>query len=76
MRTTFILSEVAQNLRRNLFMVVSVVLVTFISLVFVGSSALIQLQIGKAKGDWYDKVQVAVWLCPDNEARATLMWTS
>lgn len=71
MRTTFILSEVAQNLRRNLFMVVSVVLVTFISLVFVGSSALIQLQIGKAKGDWYDKVQVAVWLCPDNEITAS-----
>ncbi|MDR2508807.1 MAG: permease-like cell division protein FtsX [Candidatus Ancillula sp.] len=71
MRTTFILAEVFQNLRRNLFMVVSVVLVTFISLVFVGSSALIQLQIGKAKGDWYDKVQVAVWLCPDNEVTYT-----
>jgi cell division transport system permease protein len=48
-------------------MVVSVILVTFISLLFVGASAIIQLQVTKAKGDWYDKIQVAVYLCPEYE---------
>jgi cell division transport system permease protein len=71
MRTRFILTEVIHNLRRNLFMVVSVVLVTFISLVFVGTSSVIQLQINKAKGDWYEKVQVAVYLCADYETSYT-----
>lgn len=71
MRFQFIFSEVITNLRRNLFMVVSVVLVTFISMVFVGTSSVIQLQVNKAKGDWYDKVQVSVYLCPDYDTSAT-----
>jgi cell division transport system permease protein len=44
-------------------MVVSVVLVTFISLTFVGAAALLQLQIGQMKNYWYDRAQVAVYLC-------------
>jgi cell division transport system permease protein len=45
-------------------MVVAVVLVTFVSLTFVGASALLQMQIGKLKDDWYGKVEVSVFLCP------------
>jgi cell division transport system permease protein len=71
MRLQFILSETFQNLRRNFFMAISVILVTFISLVFVGASAIFQLQIVKSKGDWYDKVEVAVYLCPDYETSFT-----
>lgn len=71
MRLQFILSETFQNLRRNLFMAISVILVTFISLVFVGTSAIFQIQIGKSKGDWYDQVEVAVYLCPQYETSYT-----
>ena len=63
MRLSFVLSEIASGLRRNLSMVVSVILVTFVSLTFVGSAALLQSQVGKMKGYWYDKVQVAIYLC-------------
>ena len=64
MRMRFILSETWTSLRRNVSMIISVMLVTFISFVFIGASVLIQAQITKAKGDWYDKVEVVVWLCP------------
>ena len=63
MRFALIWSEVGQGLRRNVSMVVSVVLVTFISLTFVGAAALLQLQIGQMKNYWYDRAQVAIYLC-------------
>ncbi|BDI23344.1 permease-like cell division protein FtsX [Herbiconiux sp. L3-i23] len=63
MRFALIWSEVSQGLRRNLSMVVSVVLVTFISLTFVGAAALLQLQITQMKTFWYDKAQVAIYMC-------------
>lgn len=63
MRFALIWSEVSQGLRRNLSMVVSVILVTFISLTFVGAAALLQLQIMQMKSFWYDKAQVAVYMC-------------
>jgi cell division transport system permease protein len=63
MRFALIWSEVAQGLRRNVSMVISVVLVTFISLTFVGAAALLQLQIGQMKNYWYDRAQVAIYLC-------------
>ena len=31
---------------------------------------LTQAQITKAKGDWYDKVEVVVWLCPDGTSQS------
>ena len=69
MKTSFILSEVLTGLRRNLSMIISVVLVTFVSLLFIGSAALLQMQISGMKDYWYDRVQVAVFLCPpDSEA--------
>ncbi|EAR24307.1 cell division protein [marine actinobacterium PHSC20C1] len=65
MRLGLILGEVGSGLRRNLSMVVSVVLVTFISLTFVGASILLQMQIGQMKGYWNDRAQVIVYLCTD-----------
>ncbi|WP_125609591.1 permease-like cell division protein FtsX [Specibacter cremeus] len=65
MRLAFILSEIGGGLRRNLSMVISVVLVTCVSLTFVGTAALLQMQITQMKGFWYDKVQVAIFLCSD-----------
>lgn len=58
-----VLGEVAQGFRRNLSMVVSVILVTFISLTFFGAAILLQFQIGQMKGYWYDRAQVSVYLC-------------
>jgi cell division transport system permease protein len=66
MRLAFVLGEIGSGIRRNLSMVVSVILVTFVSLTFVGAAGLLQLQIGQMKGYWYDKVQVAVFLCVDS----------
>jgi cell division transport system permease protein len=63
MRGGFVFKEVGQGLRRNLSMVTSVVLVTFLSLTFVGLAGLLQLQIGQMKNYWYDRAQVAVYLC-------------
>lgn len=71
MRLQFILSEIGIGLRRNLSMTISVILVTFVSLTFVGSAALLQLQIDKMKDDWYDKVEVSVFLCPQNSSEKT-----
>jgi cell division transport system permease protein len=67
-RFGLILSEVGQGFRRNLSMVVSVILVTFISLTFFGAAILLQTQIQQTKGYWYDRAQVAVYLCSDYDA--------
>ena len=69
MRFRFILSETWNSLKRNVSMIISVMLVTFISFLFIGVSGLMQAQITAAKGEWYDKVEVVVWLCPDGASR-------
>ena len=70
MRFRFILTETWTSLRRNVPMLLSVMLVTFISFLFIGASLLTQAQITKAKGDWYDKVEVVVWLCSDGTSQS------
>ncbi|WP_374007032.1 permease-like cell division protein FtsX [Leifsonia sp. LS-T14] len=70
MRFGLIWSEVGNGLRRNLSMVVSVILVTFISLTFVGTAVLLQMQIGQMKTYWYDRAQVAVYMCTQTDACA------
>ena len=69
MRLGFIFGEIFNGLRRNVSMVISVVLVTFISLTFVGTAALLQLQMGQMKTYWYDRAQVAVYMCSDISAQ-------
>ncbi len=61
----FVLAEAWNGLRRNVSMVVSVVLVTLVSLTFVGSAVLLQLQVNQMKSFWYDKAQVAVYMCTE-----------
>jgi cell division transport system permease protein len=63
MRFSFVFSEMGIAIKRNLSMVISVILVTFISLTFVGTAGLLQQQIGSMKTYWYDKAQVAIYLC-------------
>ena len=71
MRLRFIFSEIGIGLRRNLSMTISVILVTFVSLTFVGVASLLQTQIGKMKDDWYGKVEVAAYLCPTHSTAPT-----
>ena len=71
MRFGLIMSEALTGLRRNVSMVVSVVLVTFVSLTFVGAAILMQMQIGTMRDFWVDRAQVAIYMCTDissNEA--------
>lgn len=71
MRFGYIFSEVFEGLRRNIAMVVSIILVTFISLTFVGTASLLQLQIGQMKNYWYDRAQVAIYLCTEVSPEAS-----
>ena len=66
MRLQFIASEVWQGLRRNITMALSVVIVTFVSLGFLGSAALLQMQVMNLKNSWYEKVEVSIFLCPNS----------
>lgn len=63
MRIGLILGEAFTGLRRNASMVISVVLVTFVSLTFVGAAILMQMQIGTMKDFWVDRAQVAIYMC-------------
>ena len=63
MRFGFVMGEIGHGLRRNVSMVISVILVTFVSMTFVGTAAVLQLQIGQMKNYWYDRAQVAVYMC-------------
>ncbi|WP_437584670.1 permease-like cell division protein FtsX [Paramicrobacterium sp. CJ85] len=67
MRLSLVLSEALNGLRRNASMVISVILVTFISLTFVGAAALMQMQIAQMKNYWYDRAQVAIYMCTDSD---------
>ena len=68
MRVRLILAEVLTGLRRNASMVISVVLVTFVSLTFVGAAMLMQMQIVKMRDFWVDRAQVAISMCREDSA--------
>lgn len=63
MNLGLIFGEVFNGLRRNLSMVVSIILVTFVSLTFVGAAILIQLQINTMRDFWVERAQVGVYMC-------------
>jgi cell division transport system permease protein len=63
MRIGLIVAEALGGLRRNISMVISVVLVTFVSLTFVGAAILMQAQIGTMRAYWSERAQVVVSMC-------------
>ena len=63
MKLRFIFSEVGKGLSRNRVMSVAVILVTFVSLLFVGIAGLTQMQVSKMKSEWYDKIEVTIYIC-------------
>lgn len=68
MKISFLAREVWEGIRGNLSMVLSIVLVTFVSLSFVSAAALLQIQIGSLKSYWYEKAQIAIYFCNDFES--------
>lgn len=63
MRAQFVASEMLIGVRRNATMILSVVLAVAVSLFLVGFALLVRDEVDRAKGYWYDKVQVSVFLC-------------
>lgn len=63
MRIGLIIGEALLGLRRNISMVISVVLVTFVSLTFVGAAVLMQTQISTMRAYWGEKAEVTVYMC-------------
>lgn len=61
-------SELGTGLRRNLTMTLAVIVTVWVSLVLFGLGLLIRAEVDLAKGFWYDKVQIAVFMCNDTRA--------
>jgi cell division transport system permease protein len=62
MRMTFVLSEVAAGLKRNLTMTIAMILTTGISLGFFGAALLGAHQISEMRSLYYDKLDVSIYL--------------
>ncbi|WP_344068742.1 permease-like cell division protein FtsX [Microbacterium sediminicola] len=71
MRVGLVIGEALSGLRRNASMVISVVLVTFVSLTFVGAAMLMQLQITTMQDFWADRAQVQIFMCSSVSQVAT-----
>lgn len=67
MKLRFILSEVGKGLSRNRAMSVAVIIVTFVSLLFVGVAGLAQMQVSRMKSEWYDKIEVSIYMCASDD---------
>lgn len=61
MRHTF--SETWSGLRRHLTMTVAVVVTMWVSLSLFGIGLLANQQVDLMKGNWYDKIEISVFLC-------------
>ncbi len=68
MRPLFLLGEAWTGLRRSASMAISIMIVTAVSLLFFGVGLLAQRQVETAKGYWYDKVEVSIFLCIKNSS--------
>ncbi|ACU85839.1 Cell division protein FtsX [Brachybacterium faecium] len=71
MRARYILGEILTGLWRNIAMVISVVIVTAVSLTFVGTGALMQKQIMDMKSTLVEQSQVTIFLCSPHSTAAS-----
>lgn len=69
-RLLYMLRETMTSVRRNVAMVASVIMVTFISLTFVGAAALMQTQVNQMTDDFYDRLEVSVFLCTESSTES------
>lgn len=68
MRASFVFSEVATGLRRNVTMTVAMILTTAISLGLLGSGLLVVRTIDRMQQDYYQRVETVVYLSADVSA--------
>ena len=59
MRPSFLISGVATGLRRNLSMTLALLLVTTVSLTFVGAAMLARIWIGDFRSDYENRLKVS-----------------
>ena len=57
------LTETWSGLRRNASMTLAVVVTMWVSLTLFGAGLLLTQQVDRLKDDWYDKVEISVFLC-------------
>lgn len=70
MQLTYVFSELAHGLRRNVSATVAVIVTLFVSLTLVGLGLLLNAQADKAEEFWGDRLQITVFLCTDNSQGA------
>jgi cell division transport system permease protein len=63
MRASFVMSGVGQGLRRNVLMSAALMMITFVSLYFLGGSLLTSKEIDKFRQKYEDKLNVSIYLC-------------
>jgi cell division transport system permease protein len=68
MRANYLMSGVAHGMRRNLLMTIALVLITAVSLVFLGSAFLASKEIDRFRGLYENRLNVSIYLCVDNHA--------
>lgn len=68
MRASFVFSEVATGLRRNVTMTAAMILTTAISLGLLGSGLLVVRTIDRMQQDYYQRVETVVYLSADVSA--------
>lgn len=71
MRARYILSEIFIGLWRNIAMVISVIIVTAVSLTFVGAGALMQKQIIDMRSTLVEQSQVTIFMCSPHSTSAS-----
>lgn len=71
MRGRYIASEILSGLWRNIAMVISVVIVTAVSLSFVGAGLLMQKQIFDMKATLVQESQVTIFMCSPHSTAST-----
>lgn len=67
MRIQYVLQEIGHGLRRNLTMVIAVIVSTAVALTMLGAGLLMWQQTKAMQGYWYGKVEVAVYMCNQND---------
>ena len=68
MQLTYVFSELASGLKRNVSMTLAVIVTIFVSLTLVGVGLLLNAQAEKAEEYWGSKLQITVFLCNQNSA--------
>lgn len=71
MSVGLVINEALSGLRRNLSMVVSIILVTFVSLTFVGAAMLMQMQISTVRTFWENQAELSIYMCSTTTQAAT-----